>query len=98
MNAAPLCPLIYTASTFAQPRRAAPGTNIRQQQPGPPRWDGDCRAGERQPRGYAFASGLAAISTVLGCWIKTAIWAVDDVYGGTWRLIENVRRHSAAAG
>jgi cystathionine gamma-lyase len=46
-------------------------------------------------RGYAFASGLAAISTVLELLDKDShIVAIDDVYGGTYRLIENVRKRS----
>lgn len=51
---------------------------------------------ENGTRGYAFASGLAAISTVLELLDKDShLVAVDDVYGGTYRLLENVRRRSA---
>jgi len=47
-------------------------------------------------RGYAFASGLTASATVLELLDKDShIIAVDDVYGGTYRLVDNVRRHSA---
>jgi cystathionine gamma-lyase len=46
--------------------------------------------------GFAFASGLAAIATVLECLDKGAhVIATDDLYGGTWRLFERVRRRSA---
>lgn len=46
--------------------------------------------------GYAFASGLAAISTVLELLNSgDHVLACDDVYGGTYRLFENVRRRSA---
>ncbi len=39
---------------------------------------------------------LAAISTVLELLDKDShLVAVDDVYGGTYRLLENVRRRSA---
>jgi len=47
-------------------------------------------------RGYAFASGLAATATVLDA-LDTGshVICMDDVYGGTWRLFERVRRRSA---
>lgn len=46
--------------------------------------------------GYAFASGLAATATVLDV-LDTGshVIAMDDVYGGTYRLFERVRRRSA---
>ncbi|MCW5982355.1 MAG: PLP-dependent transferase [Bryobacteraceae bacterium] len=47
-------------------------------------------------RGFAFASGLAAMSTILellDC--GSHIVASDDLYGGTFRLFERVRRRSA---
>ena len=46
---------------------------------------------------YAFASGLAAISTVLELLpAGTHVISGDDIYGGTFRLFDKVRRHSAA--
>jgi cystathionine beta-lyase/cystathionine gamma-synthase len=47
-------------------------------------------------RGWAFASGLAAMSTVLEL-IDSGSHVVvsDDLYGGTFRLFERVRRRSA---
>ncbi|MBS0447422.1 MAG: PLP-dependent transferase [Proteobacteria bacterium] len=46
--------------------------------------------------GFAFASGLAAISTVLELVDAHAhIVASDDLYGGTFRLFERVRKRSA---
>ncbi|MEI8213300.1 MAG: PLP-dependent aspartate aminotransferase family protein [Planctomycetota bacterium] len=46
--------------------------------------------------GFAFASGLAAASTVLELLESGShMIAVDDLYGGTYRLFERVRRHSA---
>jgi cystathionine gamma-lyase len=47
-------------------------------------------------RGFAFASGLAATSTILEL-LDTGshVIAMDDVYGGTYRLFERVRRRSA---
>jgi cystathionine gamma-lyase len=46
--------------------------------------------------GYAFASGLAATSTVLDVLDSGShVVCMDDVYGGTYRLFERVRRRSA---
>jgi cystathionine gamma-lyase len=46
--------------------------------------------------GYAFASGLAATSTVLDVLDSGShVICMDDVYGGTYRLFERVRRRSA---
>ncbi len=46
--------------------------------------------------GFAFASGLAATSTVLELLDSGAhVVALDDIYGGTRRLFEQVRRRSA---
>ncbi len=46
--------------------------------------------------GYAFASGMAAIATVLEL-LKPGdhVIVCDDVYGGTYRLFEKVRKRSA---
>ena len=46
-------------------------------------------------QGYAFASGLAAMSTVLELLDAGAhIVASDDLYGGSFRLFERVRKRS----
>jgi cystathionine gamma-lyase len=47
-------------------------------------------------RGFAFASGLAAMATILDL-LNTGdhVIASDDLYGGTFRLFERVRRRSA---
>jgi len=51
---------------------------------------------ESGARGYAFASGLAGMATVLDALDAGAhIIASDDLYGGTYRLFENVRKRSA---
>ncbi|MFC2951903.1 cystathionine gamma-synthase [Marinicaulis aureus] len=51
---------------------------------------------ENGARGFAFASGMAAISTMLELFpAGSHIIAMDDVYGGTFRLFERVRRDSA---
>ncbi|ELY4662498.1 PLP-dependent transferase [Cronobacter muytjensii] len=91
-------PPIYATSTFAQP---APGehTGYEYSRSGNPtrhaleRTIAELEAGRQ---GFAFASGLAAISTVLELLDKEShIVAVDDVYGGTYRLLENVRKRTA---
>ncbi len=47
-------------------------------------------------QGYAFASGLAAAGTVLELLDSgDHVIAMDDLYGGTYRLFERVRRRSA---
>ena len=46
--------------------------------------------------GFAFASGMAASATVLELLDSGShIVAIDDLYGGSFRLFENVRRRSA---
>jgi cystathionine beta-lyase/cystathionine gamma-synthase len=46
--------------------------------------------------GFAFASGLAATATILDCFDQGAhVVAADDLYGGTRRLFERVRKRSA---
>ena len=47
-------------------------------------------------RGFAFASGLAAMATALEVLESSShIVASDDLYGGTFRLFDKVRRRSA---
>ena len=46
--------------------------------------------------GYAFSSGMAACSTVLEVLNSgDHVLAMDDLYGGTYRLFEDVRKRSA---
>ena len=53
----------------------------------------DLESGER---GFAFASGMAAMATVLDALDSGShVIASDDLYGGTFRLFEKVRRRSA---
>src|ERR1700752_4555115 len=51
---------------------------------------------EHGARGFAFASGLAAMATALEL-LDSGMHAIasDDLYGGTFRLFERVRRRSA---
>ena len=91
-------PPIYATSTFAQP---SPGnhTGYEYSRSGnPTRYALETAIAELESgtRGFAFASGLAAIATVLEMLDKDShIVAIDDVYGGTYRLIENVRKRSS---
>ncbi|WFQ78323.1 PLP-dependent aspartate aminotransferase family protein [Xenorhabdus sp. SF857] len=91
-------PAIYATSTYAQP---APGqhTGYEYSRSGNPTRDVLERAIaelENGTRGYAFGSGLAASSTILELLDKDShIIAVDDLYGGTYRLLEKVRRRTA---
>ncbi len=51
---------------------------------------------ESGTRGWAFASGSAAMATILDTLDSGShIVASDDLYGGTYRLFEKVRRRSA---
>lgn len=51
---------------------------------------------ESGTRGFAFASGLAAMATALDLLESGSHLVVsDDLYGGTFRLFEKVRRRSA---
>src|SRR5246500_2206186 len=51
---------------------------------------------EHGARGFAFASGVAAMATALELLDSGShVIASDDLYGGTFRLFERVRRRSA---
>ncbi|RUS02593.1 trans-sulfuration enzyme family protein [Pectobacterium polaris] len=91
-------PAIYATSTFAQP---APGEHAgyeysRSGNPTRAVLEAAIAELEGGTRGFAFASGLAASSTLLELLDQGShIVAVDDLYGGTWRLLENVRKRTA---
>ncbi len=88
---------IYTTSTYAQ---QSPGVHkgfdyARSQNPTRFAFERCIADLEGGSHGFAFASGLAAIATVLECLDQGAhIVASDDLYGGTRRLFERVRRRS----
>ncbi|MDX2164106.1 MAG: PLP-dependent aspartate aminotransferase family protein [Gammaproteobacteria bacterium] len=89
---------IYATSTYAQ---SSPGIHkgFEYSRTGNPTRKAyeDCMANlESGSHGFAFASGLAAIATVLEL-LRPGdhIVAADDLYGGTYRLFENVRKHTA---
>src|SRR5919112_2042960 len=51
---------------------------------------------ESGTRGYAFASGLAAISTLMEVFdAGDHVIASEDLYGGSFRLFERVKKRSA---
>ena len=92
-------PPIYATSTYAQ---SSPGVHQGfeySRTHNPTRFAYErCVAGlEGGSRGFAFASGLAASSTILEL-LDTGshVISMDDVYGGTFRLFERVRRRTAA--
>jgi len=93
-----IMPPIYATSTYVQ---ESPGVNKGLdygRSHNPTRWALErCVADlEGGAQAFAFASGLAAISTVLEVLdAGSHIVAGDDMYGGTFRLFERVRRRSA---
>ena len=89
---------IYATSTYAQ---SSPGVHqgfeySRSHNPTRFAYERCVAALEGGTRGFAFASGLAATSTVLEL-LDTGhhVVAMDDLYGGSYRLFERVRRRSA---
>ena len=89
---------IYATSTYAQ---TSPGVHQGldyARSHNPTRWAYErCVAAlEDGAAGFAFGSGMAAIATVLELLDAGAhVVALDDLYGGTRRLFERVRRRSA---
>jgi cystathionine gamma-lyase len=89
---------IYATSTYAQ---SSPGVHqgfeySRTHNPTRFAWERCVAALEGGTRGFAFASGLAATSTLLELLDSgDHVVAMDDLYGGSYRLFERVRRRSA---
>lgn len=89
---------IYATSTYAQ---KSPGVHqgfeySRSHNPTRFAYERCVASLEGGRHGYAFASGLAATSTVLDTLDSGShVICMDDVYGGTYRLFERVRRRSA---
>jgi len=89
---------IYATSTFVQD---SPGVHkgyeyARSQNPTRMAFERCIADLEGGAQGYAFASGLAAIATILESLGQGAhVVATDDIYGGTRRLFERVRKQSA---
>ncbi len=89
---------IYATSTYVQ---SSPGVHkgyeySRTQNPTRMAYERCIADLEGGSRGYAFASGLAAASTLLDL-LDTGshVIAMNDLYGGSYRLFERVRRRSA---
>lgn len=89
---------IYATSTYVQ---QSPGVHkgyeyARTQNPTRMAYERCVANLESGARGFAFASGLAATATVLDLLDSgDHVIACDDLYGGTFRLFERVRRRSA---
>jgi cystathionine gamma-lyase len=90
---------IYATSTYAQ---SSPGVHkgfeyARTQNPTRMAFERCIADLEGGQQGFAFASGLAASATLLDALpAGSHVVALDDLYGGTYRLFERVRRQSAS--
>lgn len=89
---------IYATSTYVQ---ASPGVHqgfeySRTANPTRQAYEACIADLESGSAGFAFASGMAATTTILDM-LNTGshVLAMDDLYGGTYRVFENVRRRSA---
>ncbi len=91
-------PPIYATSTYAQ---SSPGEHqgfeySRTHNPTRFAYERCVAALEGGSRGFAFASGMAATSTLLELLDSgDHVIAMDDIYGGSYRLFERVRTRSA---
>ena len=89
---------IYATSTYVQ---ESPGVHkgyeySRSQNPTREALEACMADLENGSRAFAFASGLAATSTILELLDSGShVVAGNDLYGGTWRLFANVRERSA---
>ncbi|TAM36280.1 MAG: cystathionine gamma-synthase [Rhodanobacter sp.] len=89
---------IYATSTYVQ---ESPGKHkgfeySRTQNPTRMAYERCVASLEGGVAGFAFASGMAAASTTLELLDSGShVIAMDDLYGGTYRLFERVRRRSA---
>jgi len=89
---------IYATSTYVQ---SSPGVHkgfeySRSQNPTRFAYERCIADLEGGSRGFAFASGLAAMSTILELLDSgDQVIASDDLYGGTYRLFEGVRKRSS---
>jgi cystathionine gamma-lyase len=92
-------PPIYAVSTYAQ---QSPGVHkgyeySRTQNPTRMAFERCIADLEGGTQGFAFASGMAATATLLELLDSGShVVAMDDLYGGSFRLFERVRRRSAA--
>ena len=89
---------IYASSTFVQ---SSPGVHqgydySRADNPTREAFEACCANLEKGKAGFAFASGMAATSTILEL-LDTGdhVIAMDDLYGGSNRLFNRIRKRSA---
>ena len=89
---------IYATSTYAQ---SSPGEHkgfdyARTRNPTRDALEACLAALESGKAGFAFASGMAAIGTVLELLDSGShVVAMNDLYGGSYRILERVRKRSA---
>jgi cystathionine gamma-lyase len=89
---------IYTTSTYVQ---KSPGDHLgyeysRTHNPTRKAWEACIADLEGGRHGFAFASGMAAIDTLMHLLEPgDHVLAMNDLYGGTYRLFENVRKRSS---
>lgn len=89
---------IYTTSTYAQ---TSPGKHTgfeysRAQNPTRYAFERALADLENGQAGFAFASGMAATATILELLNSgDHVIVMNDLYGGTFRLFDKVRKHSA---
>ena len=93
-----IMPPIYATSTYVQ---ESPGVHkgyeySRSQNPTRMAYERCIADLESGHAGFAFASGMAAMGTVLELLdAGSHVVAMDDLYGGSYRILENVRKRSA---
>jgi cystathionine gamma-lyase len=96
-----IMPPIYATSTYVQ---SSPGVHKgldygRSHNPTRWAWERNVADLEGGAAAFAFASGLAAMATVLELLPAGAhVVSGDDLYGGSFRLFDKVRRHSMGLG
>ncbi len=96
-----IMPPIYATSTYVQ---SSPGVHKgldygRSHNPTRWAWERNVADLEGGAAAFAFASGLAAMATVLELLpAGSHVVSGDDLYGGSFRLFDKVRRHSMGLG
>ncbi|KGP64129.1 cystathionine beta-lyase [Legionella norrlandica] len=89
---------IYATSTY---RQIAPGEHLgyeysRTQNPTRKAYEECIASLESGQKGFAFASGMAAINTIIDLLdAGDHVVAMDDLYGGTFRLFDKVKRRTS---
>jgi len=89
---------IYTTSTYVQ---SSPGDHLgyeysRTHNPTRKAWEACIADLEEGTAGFAYASGMAAVDCLMHLLAPgDHVVSMNDLYGGTWRLFERVRRRSS---